>query len=207
MQHWGHGRQYSWPRCAMGWSFSLGNAPPYTHTWKEPPAAPEVFGKGVKCGPCPTLFTSRDSWAAQDASSHCIAVFFIPRKKQWSMVPGFMKLSCLMVHLLTEPLNIRNWETVLKMRNKPTLSCLWYAKEAVLPMNFLTMPAWRQELMLLPASAQGAWESAFQKSIFSLFPVVISHWNNGFWPSILAPANRQGDFQSDASFSNHLKPH
>lgn len=136
-----------------------------------------------------------------------IAVFFIPRKKQWSMVPGFMKLSCLMVHLLTEPLNIRNWETVLKMRNKPTLSCLWYTKEAVLPMNFLTMPAWRQELRLLPASAQGAWESAFQKSIFSLFPVVISHWNNGFWPGILAPANRQGDFQSDASFSNHLKPH
>lgn len=105
--------------------------------------------------------------------------------------------------------NNRNWETALQMFYTLTLSLV--CKGGNPPTErFLPMPAFKAGahcFQNLPATAQGTWQSAFQKFIFPLFPVVISHWNNGFWQGILAQAAMKGDLQSNASFSNHLKPH
>lgn len=78
----------------------------------------------------------------------------IVRKNQWSKVPSFMKHKCLPACLLIQHINIRNWETVLKMFYIFLLPCLWYVMEEILPLgNFcLCLLAW-QELTPSPAFA------------------------------------------------------
>lgn len=171
MQQWGHVRQKMQWQWASTWEMLHP-----THTWKEPPATPEAPGEGVKHQPSPTLTISRDSF---------LSMLCFPSQGRSNEAQYQVSWNTVVVHLLTEPINIRNWETLLKMHNKPTSSCLWYTRRQFSP--------WISWLRLLEGRSLCCFQHVprehdkvlFRSPFFSysqlLFPIEIMASGEVFW--------------------------